>query len=458
MTVAKLVYACTQCGSESLRWEGRCAACGEWNTLIEKKAPSRGRGRAAAGPAEEPAAPVRLGDASAEPPARLTTGIGELDRVLGGGLVPGALVLLGGPPGVGKSTLLLQLAGRLASTGRRVLYASGEESTDQVRLRARRIGEGSEDALFMASTDVERLIEAAGETSPDVLCLDSVQTITSLQLESPAGSVSQIRETTARVQDYAKRTGTSAVLVGHVTKGGALAGPKALEHLVDVVLHFSGRRAAGHRLLHATKNRFGSADEIGAFRMTPAGLEEVEDPSELFLAERQASVSGSALALPLQGSRALVAEVQALTTQSRYATAQRVVTGFPPKRLALLAAVLERRAGLSVTESDVFVNVVGGLRLTDPAADLALAAALASARLDRPMPERAAFVGEVGLGGEVRGGGVLEARLRAAERAGLTEVFAPGEGEVRVTGGSRGAGLKIRPVRSVRDIVALLED
>jgi DNA repair protein RadA/Sms len=337
-----------------------------------------------------------------------------------------------------------------------VLYASGEESTDQVRLRARRIGQGAEDVLFIATTDSDVVLAAANETAPDVLCLDSVQTISSARLESAAGSVSQIRETTARVQDFAKRSGTSAILVGHVTKGGALAGPKALEHLVDVVLHFSGRRAAGHRLLHATKNRFGSADEIGAFRMTAAGLEEVEDPSELFLAERQASVSGSALALPLQGSRALVAEVQALTTPSRYATAQRVVTGFPPRRLALLAAVLERRAGLSVAESDVFVNVVGGLRLTDPAADLALAAALASAHMDRALPERTGYVGEVGLGGEVRGGGTLEARLRAAERAGLTEVVVP-EGSVNRGEADGGSTPRIRVVQSVRDVVALLE-
>lgn len=457
MTVAKLVYACTECGSESLRWEGRCAGCGEWNTLVERKTGGRHRGRGGSTAAAEPATPVRLGSSDAEPPARLVTRVGELDRVLGGGLVPGALVLLGGPPGVGKSTLLLQLAGRLAGTGRSVLYVSGEESTDQVRLRARRIGQGAEDVLFIACTDSDALLAAANDTAPDVLCLDSVQTVTNAGIESAAGSVSQIRETTARVQDFAKRSGTSAILVGHVTKGGALAGPKALEHMVDVVLHFSGRRAAGHRLLHATKNRFGSADEIGAFRMTAAGLEEVEDPSELFLAERQASVSGSALALPLQGSRALVAEVQALTTPSRYATAQRVVTGFPPRRLALLAAVLERRAGLSVAESDVFVNVVGGLRLTDPAADLALAAALASAHMDRALPERTAYVGEVGLGGEVRGGGALEARLRAAERAGLTEVIVP-EGSANRGEVDGGSTPRIRVVQSVRDVVALLED
>lgn len=457
MTVTKLIYACTECGSESLRWEGRCAACGEWNTLVERRTVARQRERGATTGGSGPVMPVRLGGSDAEPPARLMTGVGELDRVLGGGLVPGALVLLGGPPGVGKSTLLLQLAGRVASGGRRVLYASGEESTDQVRLRARRIGRGAEDVLFLASTDADTLLEAANETAPDVLCLDSVQTVTSGRLESVAGSVSQIRETAARVQEYAKRSGTSAILVGHVTKGGALAGPKALEHLVDVVLHFSGRRAADHRLLHATKNRFGSADEIGAFRMTATGLEEVEDPSELFLAERQASVSGSALALPLQGSRALVAEVQALTTPSRYGTAQRVITGFPPRRLALLAAVLERRAGLSVAESDVFVNVVGGLRLTDPTADLALAAALASARLDRALPERTAYVGELGLGGEVRGGGMLEARLRAAERAGLTEVIVS-EGSANRGEGDGRAGTRIRVVQSIRDVVALLED
>ena len=457
MTVAKLVYACTECGSESLRWEGRCAVCGEWNTLVEHKTAGRQRKRAASTAVSEPATPVRLGTADTEPPARLSSGLGEFDRALGGGLVPGALILLGGPPGVGKSTLLLQLAGRVARGGRRVLYASGEESTDQVRLRARRIGQGADEVLFIASTDVDTLLEAANETAPDLLCLDSVQTVTSGRLESSAGSVTQIRETAARVQDYAKRSGCSAVLVGHVTKGGALAGPKALEHLVDVVLHFSGRRAGGHRLLHATKNRFGSADEIGAFRMTAAGLEEVEDPSELFLAERQASVSGSALALPLQGSRALVAEVQALTTASRYSNAQRVVTGFPPRRLALLAAVLERRAGLSVAESDVFVNVVGGLRLTDPAADMALAAALASAQLDRPLPERTAYVGEVGLGGEVRGGGMLDARLRAAERAGLTEVVVP-EASGNQGATDQSCAVRLHVVRSVHDVVALLRD
>ncbi len=451
MTATKQTYVCAECGAESLRWEGRCASCGAWNAMVARPLPRR-RGRAA--PQQDSIA-APLGASSDSPAARIRSEVGELDLVLGGGLVPGSLVLLGGVPGIGKSTLLLQLAGQLAAMGRRVLYVSGEESADQVRLRARRLGGGTTEVLFLPSTDVDEVIDVAQRVDPAALCIDSIQTMSTNRLDSAPGTVSQVRESAAILQAYAKRAGAATLLVGHVTKGGALAGPRMLEHLVDVVLHFDGQRTLDHRILRASKNRFGSADEIAAFRMTSKGLEPVDDPSQLFLPERGAPVSGAAVALPVQGSRALVAEVQALATRARFATPQRVAPGFPPRRLALILAVLERRAGLQLADSDVFVNVVGGLRLADPGADLALVAALASAELDRPFPSASAFVGEVGLGGEIRGAGLAEQRVRAAERAAVGTVFVP----VSLSGAGGGTGrVELRTLEHVREILDLLRD
>lgn len=356
--------------------------------------------------------------------ARTSTGFDVVDRVLGGGLVPGSLILLGGEPGIGKSTLLLQIAANVQAAGGRVLYASGEESREQVGLRAARIGGGAAALPFLATSDIEDVLAAAEADPPALVCLDSIQTIAA-EGEGVPGGVAQVRACAARAQEFAKRAGTAVVLVGHVTKDGGLAGPRTLEHVVDVVLHFDGRRSAEFRLLRSTKNRFGSADEAGAFRMTASGLEAVEDPAGLFLEDRPAGATGSAVTVAMHGSQPLLTEIQALTAPARFGSPQRRTTGFPARRLAILLAVLERRAGIPLGDSDVFLNVVGGTRLTDPAADLAVLAALASSHLDRPLGREIALVGEVGLSGELRGVSRPEARVRAAVRAGLADVLLP---------------------------------
>jgi DNA repair protein RadA/Sms len=397
--------------------------------------------------------PEPLGRPGEASPGRLPLGFGEVDRVLGGGLVPGSLVLLGGAPGVGKSTLLLQLAARIQQSGRDVLYVSGEESREQVRLRARRLESGAADVVFVASTDTESVIRASETIGPAVLCVDSIQTATSARLPSAAGSVAQVRECGALLQEYAKQAGVATVLVGHITKGGVLAGPRTLEHMVDVVLHFEGPRSAEHRLLRSSKNRFGSIEEVAAFEMTEGGLRPVDDPSALFVTDRPEGVSGSAVGVPIQGTRPLLAEVQALSARARFSSPQRICTGFAPRRLAILLAVLERRAGLPLGEADVFVNVVGGLRLSDPATDLAVVAALVSAERDRAVPPATAFIGEVGLGGELRGVSHVEARVRVARGAGIRTVVLP---EVHRTSLPDLAGA--RWVAHVREVARTLED
>jgi DNA repair protein RadA/Sms len=355
-------------------------------------------------------------------------------------------------PGIGKSTLLLQLVARLQQAGRSVLYVSGEESREQVSMRAERLGEAAREVTFLPTTRVGDILHVAEQVQPQVLCVDSIQAIWSDRLSSSAGGVAQVRECASLLQAYAKAAGVAAFFVGHVTKGGLLAGPRTLEHLVDVVLHFEGQRSAEHRLLRGSKNRFGSVDELAAFRMTDRGLQPLDDTSALFLSDRPEGVSGSALAVPMHGTRPLVAEVQALSAHARFSSPQRITTGLQPRRLAILLAVLERRAGLSLGDTDVFVSVVGGLRLTDPAADLAVIAALASAGRDLPLPEGTAFVGEVGLGGELRGVAHAEARTRTAARAGMSTIILPAVMK---------SGLRSLPgtafVGHVREVVEMLE-
>ena len=396
-----------------------------------------------------------LGDGSAADsvPARTALELGDIDRVLGGGLVPGSMLLVGGAPGVGKSTLLLQVAGRARSAGAKVLYVSGEESRQQIGLRAERLGEESAGVRFLSTDRLEEILAAAEQEKPDLLCIDSIQTVLSDDVNSAPGTVTQVRACSASLQSFAKTTGAATVLVGHVTKGGSLAGPRTLEHLVDVVLHFEGQRSGEYRILRGSKNRFGSVDELAVFRMTASGLEPVADPTSLFLEDRPESVSGSAIAVPLHGTRPLPAEIQALTTRSRYSSPQRIATGFPPRRLNIILAVLGRRAGLDLGDSDVFVSVIGGLRLTDPAADLAVAAALASASLDRPLPAGMAFVAELGLGGELRGVSHAEARLGAATRAGLKTVVLS-----RSLESALGGHPAARFADSVSDAIRLLEE
>ena len=457
MAKLKSVYRCSECGAESSKWAGRCEACGEWNTLVEEPAQSRtsgmaaserrlrgSRGMAAGGTVSTP---MRLRDITGTELTRWTSGMQELDFVLGGGVVPGSMVLIGGEPGIGKSTLLLQLAAKLEAGGHPTLYVSGEESAYQVRMRADRLGNRADAVMVAAETNLESIIATAAAAPPAALIVDSIQTVFSADLEGAPGNVGQVRECAARLMRFAKETGTAVFVVGHVTKGGGIAGPKTLEHIVDTVLYFEGEGSVDHRILRATKNRFGSVDEIGVFRMTSHGLDPVANPSELFVGERGVRVSGSALTALLEGSRPLLVEVQALAAKSGYGTSQRVSTGFDGRRLALLLAVLEKRAGLPFGQLDVFINVVGGIRVNEPSADLAVAAALASTVHDRPLPPDSAFIGEVGLGGEVRPVAQTDRRIAEAANMGLSTIYVSKRGTMRAP-----AGTEVRAVASVVDL------
>jgi DNA repair protein RadA/Sms len=428
-------FVCQTCGNAVLRWEGQCRSCGEWNTLVETVVRDEPRPRLSSAAALGAASPVSLadaGDGSSE--TRRPVGIGELDRVLGGGLVAGSVVLLGGEPGIGKSTLLLQVAAGIASGtdgrgGSGVLYATGEESTGQVRLRAGRLGltagAVAERIAVVAETDVGRIVDLARADRPGLLVVDSVQTVASDDLDGPPGSVGQVRECALRLMELAKAEGVPVVLVGHVTKDGTLAGPKTLEHLVDVVLSIEGDRTGGLRLLRATKNRYGSTEEVGVFEMGERGLAEVADPARAFLAEHDAPAPGSVVAPVLEGSRPLLVEVQALVAPTAAPSPRRTASGIDANRLALLVAVLGRRAGIGLSGHDVYANLAGGLTVTEPGLDLPLALALASSLRDRPVVTGTVAIGEVGLLGELRPIGGLDRRLREAARLGFTRAIVP---------------------------------
>jgi DNA repair protein RadA/Sms len=424
-------YVCQSCGAAVLRWEGQCRTCGEWNTLVETVVRDAPRARPAS-TATTSAKPVPLshaGEGDAE--VRRPIGIGELDRVLGGGLVAGSVVLLGGEPGIGKSTLLLQVAAGVVGGGAgiTVLYATGEESVSQVRLRATRLGltDGAVgDAIrVVAETGVGRITDLARDARPGLLVVDSVQTVVSEELDGPPGSVGQVREAALRLMELAKSEGIPVVLVGHVTKDGTLAGPKTLEHLVDVVLSIEGDRTGGLRLLRAAKNRYGSTEEVGVFEMRDHGLAEVADPARAFLAEHDEPAPGSVVAPVLEGSRPILVEVQALVAPTTAPSPRRTASGIDPNRLALLVAVLGRRAGTGLGSHDVYANLAGGLSVSEPGLDLPLALALASSLRDRPVVPGTVAVGEVGLLGELRGVGGLERRLREAARLGFTRAVVP---------------------------------
>jgi DNA repair protein RadA/Sms len=426
-------YRCTECGADYSKWAGRCDTCGEWNTLVEeivapKLAAGGASGRRMGGArtlAEggSVAAMPRLREVSGSEAKRWRTGLDEFDFVLGGGIVPGSMILIGGEPGIGKSTLLLQVAARLEQAGHGTLYASGEESGFQVKLRADRLGEGAGDVHLLSETNLETILTTAAAAGPSTLIVDSIQTVFTADLEGAPGNVGQVRECAARLMRFAKESGTTVFVVGHVTKGGGIAGPKTLEHIVDTVLYFEGESTLDHRILRATKNRFGSVDEIGVFRMSEEGLSPVANPSELFLGDRAISASGSAVTALLEGTRPVLIEVQGLAAKAGFGTPQRVATGFDGRRLALLLAVLDKRAGLSFAQLDVFLNVVGGVRLQEPAGDLAVAVALASSVYDRALPHDAVFIGELGLGGEVRPVSQVERRIAEAANMGMTTVY-----------------------------------
>jgi DNA repair protein RadA/Sms len=428
---ARSVYRCTDCGAEAPKWSGRCDACGAWNTLAEEPVAASGpvskrtAERRVSGPV---GATVALGAVSSRATPRWSTGLAEFDFVLGGGIVPGSVVLVGGEPGIGKSTLLLQVAARLQGAGLDTLYVSGEESGLQVRLRADRLAEDAAGVTLLTETALETILATAAQPVAEgrrtrVLIVDSIQTIHTELLEGAPGNVGQVRECAARLMRFAKETETTVFVIGHVTKGGGIAGPKTLEHIVDTVLYFEGDGTLDHRVLRATKNRFGSVDEIGVFRMVGTGLIPVENPSALFLGDRQQGASGSAVCALMEGTRPVLVEVQALAARAGFGTPQRVATGIDGRRLALLLAVLDKRAGFSCAQLDVFCNVVGGMRVQETAVDLAVVAALASSIVDRPLPSHAVFLGEVGLGGEVRPVSQAERRLTEAAKLGMTQAF-----------------------------------
>lgn len=461
-TKSKTVYVCQQCGASSGRWMGRCGTCGEWNSLVEEQAPSaQARARVEREPARRDRAaarPVPLGDVQSDEATRVPTGLGEMDRVLGGGLVPGGVVLLGGEPGIGKSTLLLQTMAHLAAGGAPVLYATGEESAAQVALRGRRLATGGVERVeVLATTELETVLGAIDARGPAVCVVDSVQTVRSGELESPPGSVGQVREVASRLVDVAKARGMALVLIGHVTKDGAFAGPKVLEHLVDTVLSFEGDGALVHRVVRAVKNRFGAAQEVGVFEMAREGLVEVSDPSALFLAERPDRAPGSVIVPVAEGNRPLLVEVQALVAPAVYGSARRVVAGVESNRLAILLAVLERRAGVHVLDRDVFASVAGGFRVEERAADLGLAVAVVSSLRDRPAPEDVAFFGEVGLTGEVRAVQRAAPRLAEARKMGFRRVVVPDANARRLSREDR-AGVEVVAARRIDDALALLDD
>ena len=454
----RTVYRCTDCGADHPKWAGRCDVCNAWNSLVEEAAPkaaaSGGASRRAGGArtlAEggSVAPTPRLREVSGSEARRWRTGLAEFDFVLGGGIVPGSMILIGGEPGIGKSTLLLQVAGRLQEAGHATLYASGEESALQVKLRADRLAnDATADVALLSETNLETVLTTAAAVAPAVLIVDSIQTLYTADLEGAPGNVGQVRECAARLMRFAKDSGTAVFVVGHVTKGGGIAGPKTLEHIVDTVLYFEGENSLDHRVLRATKNRFGSVDEIGVFRMAQDGLVPVANPSELFLGDRTMTSSGSAVTALMEGTRPILIEVQALAAKAGFGTPQRVATGYDGRRLALLLAVLDKRAGLSFGQLDVFLNVVGGVRLQEPAGDLAVAAALASSVYDRALPPDAVFVGEVGLGGEIRPVSQAERRLAEAANMGMaTAYLAERAVPARVPRGLRAVG-----VRTIADL------
>ncbi|HEY44336.1 MAG TPA: DNA repair protein RadA [Anaerolineae bacterium] len=452
MVKSKTEYVCQQCGRRAAKALGRCPQCGAWNSMVaEAIAPRRVRGSRAA---VEASRPIRLVEIEGEHEDRLPLSIKEFARVLGGGVVPGSVVLIGGDPGIGKSTLLLQLALAMVERGS-VLYISGEESERQIKNRVSRIlhGETPDDLYLLTETSLEAMLPAIEGISPIVVIIDSIQTMHTSEIDSSAGSISQVRECASRLQTLAKDSGVAVFLVGHVTKEGAIAGPKVLEHIVDTVLYLEGDSFHAYRLLRSVKNRFGPTTEVGVFEMRSSGMEEVLNPSETFLAERVVDSPGSAIAVTMEGTRPLLVEIQGLTSATSFGHPRRTANGVDFNRLLLTIAVLSRRVGLRLADQDVFVNVVGGLRISEPAADLAVAAAIASSVKDLPIPADVAFIGEVGLSGELRTVSQMPARLSEASKLGFHRVVIP---KHELSDDLRPEGLQMIQVRSVHEALAEL--
>ena len=445
------IYVCQSCGFESPRWVGKCPNCAAWNSFVEEIAPKTVRASRTTR-AGESAQPVRLSDVASAPEPRIIAGIPEFDRVLGGGIVPGSVVLVGGDPGIGKSTLMMQMASAL--TGSTSLYITGEESVGQIKMRAERLAvQPPESLLLLAETNLEVIEAVVDRSNPDLLIVDSIQTMFRSELESAPGTVSQVREATALFMRLAKTRGMAVFLVGHVTKEGVIAGPKVVEHMVDTVLQFEGERHHAYRILRAMKNRLGSTNEIGIFEMHDGGLREVANPSEVFLAERTSGASGSTVVATMEGTRPLLVEVQALVAPASYGVPQRSSTGFDPRRLQMILAVLEKRAGVRVGQYDVFVNVAGGVRVDEPAVDLGMVVSIVSSLRDAPVDPGAVAVGEVGLGGEIRTVSQAEKRVAEAAKLGFTRCILPRNNARSLP--SRG-GIELIEIQTLEQAIAAL--
>ncbi|MCD8373967.1 MAG: DNA repair protein RadA [Oscillospiraceae bacterium] len=448
---SKTKFYCTDCGNETGKWFGQCPSCGAWNTLVEAEAESpKTRGTVAAG---RRSLPTPINELSTEEELRFSTGLGELDRVLGGGAVRGSVVLVGGAPGIGKSTLLLQICGLVS--GERILYVTGEESTRQLKMRAQRLGVESGGLYVLAETRLDDIITSITDVKPDIVIIDSVQTIYNGDITSGPGSISQVKDCTMAIMQLAKGQGFTCFVVGHVNKEGAIAGPKVLEHMVDCVLYFEGDRAMSYRILRAAKNRFGSTNEIGVFEMADNGLKEVPNPSEMLLSGRPMNSPGTCVTCVIEGTRPVLAEIQALVSPSGYSGSRRNSNGIDHNRAMLLIAVLEKRGGVSMQNSDTYINVIGGLELDEPAADLATVLAIASSAYDRVIDSRTAAIGEVGLTGEIRSVNAINQRLSEVGRLGFTKCVIPSHMRGDVTAP---AGLELIRVRTVREaILAVLK-
>ncbi len=450
---AKTIYCCQTCGYQTPKWMGKCPDCGTWDSIVEERAAVgsfRDGGRALT---NQQTAPVAIDSIELEKESRLLTDIREFDRVLGGGLVPGTLVLIGGDPGIGKSTLMLQVLYGLANQGHKVLYVSGEESNSQIRLRSQRLDTSSSELMVVSEVEIEPILAMIQSVQPRVLVIDSIQTMYNAELASAPGSVSQVRESTVRLMMMAKKTGIPTLLVGHVTKDGAIAGPKLLEHMVDTVLYFEGDRNHIFRILRAVKNRFGSTNEIGVFEMKDQGLDEVANPSAVFLSERPANAPGSAVAASMEGTRPILVELQALTSGTSFGTPRRTILGLDPNRVALLAAVMEKQLGMHLLGYDFFMNVAGGLKVIEPAVDMAIVSAIASSFLDKPISDGTVVIGEVGLTGEVRAIGQVDNRVAEAKKMGFNRCLVPDGNLKRIPDID---GIELAGIKTVPEAVEML--
>jgi DNA repair protein RadA/Sms len=444
------IYVCQNCGHQERKWQGRCSACEEWNSFVEEKFRDT---RVSAKTSSilnnlRESKPIAYNEIVAQDDDRTTSGIDEFDRVLGGGIVAGSLVLIGGSPGIGKSTLVAQTADKLSQKGWKVLYVSGEESERQIKMRGERLGINAENLYLLPETNLESILIETDKLKPDVVIVDSIQTVFSPKIESAAGSVSQVREVAGQFMIFAKSTSTPVFLIGHVTKEGSIAGPKALEHIVDTVLYFEGDRHHNHRIIRATKNRFGAANEIGIFEMTNEGLKPVSNPSEVFLQERPKDASGSIVTVCMEGTRPMLVEIQALVSSTKFGNARRMAQGFDYNRLSLLIAVLEKRVGFQLGNDDVYVNVAGGLEIDEPAADLGVIVAIASSYRNITIPPDVAVFGEVGLTGEVRGVLQAQSRAREAQTLGFKKLIVPATNK---TGLEKLLGTRVVGVKTVEE-------